>query len=223
MKIICKAKDYYDYLQAQYGIDEKVVYDRREFTSIPIRATGGGNPLILDYFFKDVVYGDKPKQKIRQFSSKKYDTRVHAQSKKFVMEGKIFHFLLEVGFYHYLFEVERYLDENEEVHLEPSLLQIRRVKHHIGSAPLSMVQCDLRYWGSGSLYNLPKHLEKAIILNPIVKDTWIPKFISADEMWQHLYEYISSLNDKEIIDNRTDKEKIESHGFDKNASFRNVK
>lgn len=223
MKIICKIKDYYDYLQAQYGIDEKVVYDRRDSFVIPTRATDGGNPRILDYFFKDIVYGDKPKQKIRQFSSKKYDTRVHAQYKKFVMEGKIFHFLLEVGFFHYLFEVERYLDDHEEVHLEPSLLQVRRVKRHVGQTPLGIVRCDLRYWGSGKMYILPPDCEHKMLRNPILKDTWLPKFISADEMWQHLYEYISSLNDKEVIDSRTDKEKIESHGFDNTTSFRNIK
>lgn len=31
MKIISKAKDYYDYLSGIYGIDEQIVYDRRNF------------------------------------------------------------------------------------------------------------------------------------------------------------------------------------------------
>lgn len=30
MRIITKIKDYYDYLQGVYGIDDKVIYDRRD-------------------------------------------------------------------------------------------------------------------------------------------------------------------------------------------------
>lgn len=35
MKIIAKTKDYYDYLQGKYGIDPKLVYDRRDGISMP--------------------------------------------------------------------------------------------------------------------------------------------------------------------------------------------
>jgi hypothetical protein len=59
--------------------------------------------------------------------------------------------------------------------------------------------------------------------NPILVDTWIPKFISANDMWNMLYEYISSLNDKEFTDSRTNDQHIESHGFDKKISFRKRK
>ena len=34
MKIIAKYKDYYDFLQGIYGVDEKLVYDRRDGVSI---------------------------------------------------------------------------------------------------------------------------------------------------------------------------------------------
>jgi hypothetical protein len=38
-----------------------------------------------------------------------------------------------------------------------------------------------------------------------------------------LYEYLSSLRDKPFIDPRSDVQKLESAGFDKKTSFRNVK
>lgn len=38
-----------------------------------------------------------------------------------------------------------------------------------------------------------------------------------------LYEYLSSLRDKPFIDTRSDVQKLESAGFDKKTSFRNVK
>ena len=62
-----------------------------------------------------------------------------------------------------------------------------------------------------------------IVENPILKNTYIPKFIDAKEMWNNLYEYISSLRDKEFEDTRTNDQHIESHGFDKKISFRHRK
>lgn len=56
--------------------------------------------------------------------------------------------------------------------------------------------------------------------NPILADSWIPKVIPPNDVWNNLYEYISSLRDKEIIDTRTNDMHIESNGFDKKDSFR---
>jgi hypothetical protein len=62
-----------------------------------------------------------------------------------------------------------------------------------------------------------------VVESPILKNTYIPKFIDAKEMWNNLYEYISSLRDKEFEDTRTNDQHIESHGFDKKISFRHRK
>ena len=44
-----------------------------------------------------------------------------------------------------------------------------------------------------------------------------------DELtYQELTSYISSLNDKEVIDNRTDVEEVKSVGLDRKISFRNI-
>jgi hypothetical protein len=40
MKIISKYKDYYDYLQGIYGVDDKLVLDRRKFTTLPYFSNG---------------------------------------------------------------------------------------------------------------------------------------------------------------------------------------
>jgi hypothetical protein len=42
-------------------------------------------------------------------------------------------------------------------------------------------------------------------------------------VWEDVYNYIRSKKEKIIIDNRTDKEKIISAGFDVKSSFRNIK
>ena len=59
--------------------------------------------------------------------------------------------------------------------------------------------------------------------NPILEGTWIPSFIPAEEVWNNITDYLLSIKEPEIIDNRTDVQHLESHGFDKKSSFRNVK
>ena len=62
-----------------------------------------------------------------------------------------------------------------------------------------------------------------IINLPILKHTPIPKFISAKEIFLNIYSYLSSKRDIKIEDSRSDIMKLESAGFDKIESFRNIK
>ena len=64
---------------------------------------------------------------------------------------------------------------------------------------------------------------KDVISNPILAGTPITSFIAPEEVYNELYAYISSLNDVDVIDNRTDIQKAESAGFDRKTSFRNIK
>lgn len=59
--------------------------------------------------------------------------------------------------------------------------------------------------------------------NPILEGTWIPSLIPAEEVWNNISDYLLSIKEPPIIDNRTDVQHLESHGFDKKTSFRNVK
>ena len=59
--------------------------------------------------------------------------------------------------------------------------------------------------------------------NPIMEGTWIPSLIPAEEVWNNISDYLLSIKEPVIIDNRTDVQHLESHGFDKKTSFRNVK
>lgn len=60
------------------------------------------------------------------------------------------------------------------------------------------------------------------VINPIMSNTWIPKMIPAQDVWNNISDYLLAIKDKPIIDNRTDIEHAESHGFDKKTSFRNM-
>ena len=59
--------------------------------------------------------------------------------------------------------------------------------------------------------------------NPIMDGTWIPSMIPAEEVWNNVSDYLLSIKEPVITDNRTDIQHLESHGFDKKTSFRNVK
>jgi hypothetical protein len=225
MKIIDSKKDYYDYLQGVIGVDEKVVYDRRGSTALgETRYYNFDWPSGYDlYFCKKPFKCDSPKTKKSQWQSCKYKARTerHGLSwksrDKYSEEGTIYDIYLEVGYHRFILEVERYLDDNGNLVIEPYIADVKEIKkgEKKSTAPLYICQYGYERYGRLRQYNS--------IENPILKDTWIPGLIPANDMWNMLYEYISSLNDKEFTDSRTNEQHIESAGFDKKISFRHRK
>ena len=64
---------------------------------------------------------------------------------------------------------------------------------------------------------------KDCLPNPILIGTPIVSLIPPQDIYNELSTYISSLNETEIVDTRTDVQKAESAGFDRKTSFRNIK
>ena len=212
MKIISKIRDYYDYLQNYFGIDELVVYDRRKSFPIDI------NNYYIGYGLDNIFKKEKDKTyDIKRRLVKGYGIKVP------VMEGRFLYFVVESGYYHYFFKVERYLDDNDSLILEPQLIEKKKISKDkkLSDCPLSICT-DVTYYRYKGTFTVNKQ-SKNIVENPILKNTYVPKFIDAKEMWNNLYEYISSLRDKEFEDTRTNEQHIESHGFDKKISFRHRK
>lgn len=198
------------------------------------------------WFRKEPIYGDEKRKTIKRWNSYKV-LDVREQNKetdgmswekrnrtekgwKDIQEGQIFHFVLEVGYHHYYFEVERYLDDEDEsrVHLEYRLVDKQDIERNkkISEAPMCIAPVCYKKWhwyGGGDNFELGDKTREQKIDNPILYSTYIPKFIDAYEIWNNLYEYISSLRDKEFTDTRTNDQHIESHGFDKKISFRHRK
>lgn len=217
MKLISKGKkDYYDYLTGVYGIDEDVVYDRSE--SHVFRNGTYWDPEWFDTSKRIDDIHLRPVKKYRQkkgaFSRGEFVT---------VMEGRVSELILEVGYNRYRFEINRYLDDNDNVKLDVRLLETAITKKKfIDDVPVIIT-------GIGNLTTYRQlanmelnHLRYNIYKNPIMMYTWIPKFIPADEMYNLIYNYLISIKDKKIEDNRTDVQKLESKGFDKKTSFRNM-
>lgn len=57
--------------------------------------------------------------------------------------------------------------------------------------------------------------------NPILVSLPIP-IVPAEDLFLNLQEFILSQNDKPIVDNRTDRQKLEAAGFDNKTSFRKM-
>lgn len=131
---------------------------------------------------------------------------------------------MEVGLIWIIFKVERYLDENGKVNTDWNIQEKITIDKslHKGNTAMTFFP-DLQiysYLRKPSEYKV--NLEEAI-QNPILKGTPIASMVPADEIYKGIYSYLSVLNDKEIIDDRTDIQKAEAAGFDRKTSFRNIK
>ncbi|MCH5327865.1 MAG: hypothetical protein J1E02_02495 [Coprobacter sp.] len=214
MKIITPRnnKDFYDYLTGIYGIDEKVVFDRRVFNVLK----SSDSPL-----FSTIK---RPEDREKVYWEYAFD---EVENKHFDRPvGSFIYSLLEAGNHWYIFRTERYLDDYGKVHIDWCFIKkiVVDKKMHSGDTPLTLYpNLGIYGWRSDTPIFIKKHDLKNGIANPIIKDTPITSFVKADDVYQGIYAYISSLNDIDYTDNRNDIQKLESAGFDKKTSFRNIK
>ena len=231
MKIIDNKKDYYDYLSGVYGIDNLIIYDRRGSLTI---SSEKAHIMGMDYYFDQRVLPlDKCISNKQLWNLKSIVRYREAEAQKqpwnyLWEEGDIYHFILEVGNRHYRFEVERWVDDKKQdlIHVEYTLLDtIEDVKKRYSEAPMCIIPCHVKFWRwkHEEQWKEASNTITRRVDNPILAGTFIPKMIPATDIWQTLYDYLSSLKDKPITDTRTDIQKLESAGFDKKTSFRKVK
>lgn len=207
MKIIDNKKDYYDFLISINGIDEGVVFDRRGSKVVETDFRGNS------YFAKVAKYNDSERQLKRV-----YDYEIHKANKMLV--GLVLYFAIEVGTTHYIFQIERYLENGELVLNTIFKEKLTNCKKIGENAVINFIPINYDY-GCYKYTNKIRYNTREIIENPILRDTQIPAFISAEEIYDEIYNYIISTKEKEIIDTRNDVQKLESRGFDKKISFRN--
>jgi len=227
MKIIDNKKDYYDYLAGVLGVDDLVVYDRRGSVVLNSERTLLHGMDV--YFSQKPIYLDKPLEDKRYWHLKSIikrretETVKHSYNKTW-KEGEVYHFILEVGYIHYRFEVERWLEENnrESTHVEYRLIDtLKDVRKRYSDVPMCIIPCSAQYsrWSHEEQWKE----REGRVTNPILAGTFIPRVIPPTDIWNALYAYLSSLRDKPFTDSRSDVQKLESAGFDKKTSFRNIK
>jgi hypothetical protein len=169
-----------------------------------------------DYLFS-TIKGDKDqylKEEICYFIGKRKKEKI----------GTIYRFALKAGRYFYHFIVERYLIDDKNVIIKTQ--QIKKEDNDILYPDLLLAiipyKCSRNDFYVVSYWNTDVCKDQIINL-PILKDTVIPGYVSAKDIFFDIYSYLSSKKEIKIEDNRSDIMKLESAGFDKIVSFRNIK
>lgn len=206
MKIISKHKDYYDYLQGIYGIDEVMVYDRRvdrpyrfediiitdhnEITTIRFAICNK----IFVLFYYDGKFYHTPEERLELHNLKYKSNNIPTWQRSY-----------RYGYSHDIKSAEyQYNKENCNTDVNRILRQPVLVKVDYCGEFTTIIHGGKEHW------NLP------------ILDTFkLAKYITADKMYQDISAFIGWTKDHpEIPNNQSNDEKIISHGFDLKDSFR---
>jgi hypothetical protein len=195
MKIISKYKDYYDYLQGVYGVDEKLILDRTKFTSImyipsnnAISTIHIGEWKIQGYWFNNKIHFGK---EVEQFSNQ--NRKILYISEKNYDKNK--YYIIANGKFSNLYCLK-----------EPEFLNDK--------SPTWIENCSILEGNRTDYYNK----------FPILREYNIQKVFSAEKVWQILSEWLGkqiTRNEKQVPIG-DDKTRILSHGFDLKTSFRKM-
>lgn len=200
MYIVDKHKDFYDYYSHLYGIDKKVVFDRR-----------------LSKRLSEQSF-------ISLFVHLSTRTPVNKKSKRYVvLEVGTTQYLFKL----HNFEVkeEKVLDYDIEI-----IRVFRENKHLFKKPITIMSADPAYVWSyrKGRRYLFDSSFDEAIqktynkVSLPILAATKLTTLLDPEKIWIELQTYISSLdNDVDTSTPMTDVEKAINHGFDKKTSFRN--
>lgn len=187
MKIISRYKDYYDYLQGIYGVDDKVILDRTSSKGYPGRP-GVGNKVVIHIcdieiqgMLKDgkYLYGEELRPLALPSSSRR-----------------------PLTFFNF--------KEGSRIFTIYSLPQPSRLNSITGIPILMMDQA----------FGEIKHNGINYCAYPKLETLELYKIFTPERTWRLLYDWISRRNEPSAPPPMTDQEKIESHGFDKQNSFR---
>lgn len=196
MYIIDKNKDYYDHFSYIYGVDKKVVFDRRNSNRITDRhiISYQAHTRHLDNFI------------ILETGNTQYLIRVF----NVVLKNDVF-ISCDVC-------LEHTYRDNKHYGIYP--ITIFDVGLEYRWSYKDWKSNKRRYVITDIFMDTVRNMEKKIDL-PILAETSLTKIIDPDIVWKDVQNYISSLNnDKDVDLKMSDKEKAGVHGFDK-YSFRN--
>lgn len=207
MKIISNFKDYYDYLQGIYGVDEKIVYERiHQYSNI------NGE------WIKNPIHKPSPYSNYEKYYVAICDV-IYAV---YIIDGN---FYFGLNYYSYKEGEYDYFTKNMNLsNLKSFTDDLNRNTSHgtkknfyhlkitnlnsINNCPVLLVNKD---WGSG-FYASNKNIK--------LSDFGVNQIISPNDMYLKISQFLSK--EKEIKDSRTNKEKIVGNGFDLKTSFRNI-
>ncbi len=196
MEILKKHSDYYDHLGYQFGIDKKIIYDRRD-------------SIELENFAYNTY---------AHYANRSYDFVI------FEIGLKLFLFKVKVNSTE-RFHTSRSCYFEEANLIAEKVLDKKLENDYPINVYVASLKNNLRYWHRGPSVEIDGEeylIEFCLGSNVILKDTFFTKFVDGTEVWKLLSTFISSLNNEKEIAEASNEIKIESHGFDK-QSFRKSK
>jgi len=203
MYIIDRNKDFYDHLPHIYGVDKKIVYDRR------------GSTRLDDKYLGEMVdwkrgWGEPEGFLILETGTLQFLIRVY--DIKFLNVPYTIVKSIKVGIYHIY-------NENQHLFSTPMSLGCINPGYRWNWKRRGDTS---RKWIVPDLSEVRERtIDRSIVSNPILAETSLTKVLDAYDVYKSLLNYISSLdNDIDVSIPMTDVQKAEVHGFDKKTSFR---
>lgn len=221
MKIISKHKEFYDYLQGIYGIDEKVIYDRRTENLVkPNIYTMNEcyeyifaicNKLFVLYNYKNKFY-HTVEEIVELDDLLRKDNKVPIIAigyKKSSNDNK-----LEAAIS--LYERTNLITNVNKITRQPVLIKCDFFGSGEFKAPIEV--------NNGSYYGKQYSKHDASWSIPLLTDFGIASYYPAEKIYQDIVAFIGWLVDNPPLpDTQTNEGKILSHGFDLKESFRHRK
>lgn len=206
MKIISKFKDYYDYLQGIYGIDEKLILDRTKFVN---RFPYGENAVARFFICGMVVEGLFRDGKFWYGEELELIGKIRPSSKYWRNNDKYY-----------------FVDRDKSNIRGDKYVQILKVptpfKTWIQTQKSEFYQNKTEDICPNDKYDCPimvsSYFGDGYELNPVLSEYQFHKVFSAQDIWFMLTEWLG--REKQIKEMRSDKEKLLSNGFDLKTSFR---
>ena len=151
---------------------------------------------------------------IKKFFGKQLSTDNMTELRNYILEG---------GF-PYVAKLNSMNDKRIYVQNLINEIYEKDIKKRISDSPICISPCNMRnlWWSDNYDYDFRDVDVSNMVVNPIMAQTYIPKVIPPEEVWKAVYGYLSSQKEKPIVDMRNDIQKLESAGFDRKTSFRNV-
>lgn len=229
MKIISQFKDYYDYKVSEYGLDEKLVFDRRDPVLI---AKNGlfvdknffkeasdtdalhlvlyvGNELVHLFATKSHIYTHFDVKNIDEF--KKYQDHFGGQVELQLTDGNV------ITITSYLYTQNNYtLYEQLGQNRAKNIYGVKDIDTHGGKV------LQWEDFAQKPLLLIQRHGYNSAIMidaNPFLAHTGI--YIDPDFVWQNIVQFLSDLKSQaEKSPEVPNDQKITNKGFDKKTSFR---
>lgn len=206
MKIISKHKDYYDYLANIYGVDDKVVYERKyHICVLDNQRTSIINKTAAALYTPNFIrYSEAYKGRAVEFA-------LHICGKKY-----------DVVFFENNFYYEP-ISKSDYKHIKENAINFKSLKIRLKEKPFfhflrkkeidynKIFECPIVFHECGNTFHL----------NVKLSDFNFAAIMPPEKIYQNIVAFLSK--EPDIVDKRTDIEKIEAHGFDKKISFRKRK